>query len=87
MNTEEKLRAVISKWRDTADVWEHHSNGGLAPLKRFGYDIPPEKGRGQIRNWVSWLRGCANEVAAVLDGSQQPPGDSAGRGVGQKEPR
>ena len=70
-----KLRALIAEWREIADVWESHLNGSQSGYARMRgvpkAERPPENGRGAIRNWINWLRGCAKQVEdAIAEGTR-----------------
>ena len=62
---QEAIRALIAKWRKTAQIWEDQELGRGAY-----HGSPVGNGKGNIKNWCNWLRGCANNLEAAL--SQEP---------------
>ena len=76
-----KLEALIAKWRETADIWERHNMDYVPAITRRGVDHPPEKGRASIRNWINWLRNCANDAEACITSDLVDPVREAERVV------
>lgn len=54
------LAALLTEWRDTASVWERQGAGATNQQ-------PPTRARGDIQNWVNWLRKMADDVQAAMD--------------------
>lgn len=66
-----KLRAVITEWRHTADIWERHARyEAVSADEKRGHDEPPQRGMCAIRNWINWLRNKATEVEVILDATE-----------------
>ena len=63
---ESALREVITKWRETADIWEQHNHDYRMVPKRMGIEPAPRRGVSQIQNWINWLRNCATSIEDVL---------------------
>lgn len=47
---------VVRKWRETAAIWENEIARGAF------HGSPVGGGKGNIQNWINWLRGCAVEI-------------------------
>lgn len=67
--SDEALRAVIAKWRETATIWEDQELG-----RGKYYGSPVGNGKGNIQNWINWLRWCAKEVEAAMESPQSEAG-------------
>ena len=74
---DKSMADLIDSWRATADIWEEAMD---EDVKRRhvcvpGAKQPPSKRNADIRNWINWLRGIANDVesAVAARGSARGP--------------
>jgi hypothetical protein len=77
----ERLRTLIAKWRETADIWDQHNNEYRGVPKRAGYEMAPQCGVGAIKNWINWLRNCAKDAESCLPAPPSPTVDQGDREI------
>lgn len=57
-----EVEKLITKWRETAQIWEDQELG------RGNYaGSPVGNGKGNITNWINWLRGCARDLEHAIE--------------------